>query len=221
MLVLSRFHSFLYFTPSNSSPSKFSRENKPNFPSIQTQSLSLVNPTFLSSSSMDPSRRAPRAVIDPVPKFRQVGFFAPPERSQSGPPNTTHSSPPISNSLSPVMIPPPRHLSDNLLLHAPPASSPLRADSGSGGTSFDHADLFTAPLSPVLPSSSYSSRIAGDFYKGNGGKLAASSFPRGGFDLTAMKAAAAASVVVPASELTTVSVVNDSLGIPGELLVNA
>ncbi|XP_014514302.1 translation initiation factor eIF-2B subunit delta isoform X1 [Vigna radiata var. radiata] len=163
---------------------------------------------------MDPSRRAPRAVIDPVPKFRQVGFFAPPERSQSGPPNTTHSSPPISNSLSPVMIPPPRHLSDNLLIHAPPASSPLRADSGGGGTSFDNADLFTAPLSPALPSSSYSSRIAGDFYKGNGGKVAASSFPRGGFDLTAMKAAAAASVVVPASELTTVSVVNDSLGIP-------
>ncbi|XP_068502340.1 translation initiation factor eIF2B subunit delta-like isoform X2 [Phaseolus vulgaris] len=163
---------------------------------------------------MDPSRRAPRAVIDPVPKFRQVGFFAPPERSQSGPPNSTHSSPPVSSSLSPVMIPPPRHLSDNLLLHAPPAASPLRADSSGGGTSFDTVDFFPAPLSPALPSSSYSSRIAGDFYKGNGGKVAASSFPRGGFDLTAMKAAAAASVVVPASELTTVSVVNDSLVVP-------
>lgn len=51
--------------------------------------------------------------------------------------------------------------------------------------------------------------------------MAASSFPRGGFDLTAMKAAAAASVVVPASELTTVSVVNDSLVVPGEVLVNS
>lgn len=43
----------------------------------------------------------------------------------------------------------------------------------------------------------------------------ASSFPRGGFDLTALKGNGA---VVPASGLTTVSVVNDSLGIgiPGE-----
>ncbi|RDX85224.1 Translation initiation factor eIF-2B subunit delta, partial [Mucuna pruriens] len=171
---------------------------------------------------MDPSRRAPRAVIDPVPKFRQVGFFAPPERSQSGPPDPTHSSPPISNSLSPVMIPPPRHLSDNLLLHVRPAASSLRADSSAAaaaGSSFDTAAFFPATLSPA-PSSSYSSRIAvageGGFFnggKGNGAaKVVASSFPRGGFDLTAMKAS-----VVPASELTTVSVVNDSLGIPGEL----
>lgn len=159
---------------------------------------------------MDPSRRAPRAAIDPVPKIRQVGFFAPgaapPERSQSGPPDPTHSSPPVvgaSPSLSPVMIPPPRHLSDNLILHARPvAASQLRAD---------------APVSPA-PSSSYSSRIAtagnGSFFDGRGsgaGKVVASSFPRGGFDLTAV-------VKVPASELTTVSVVNDSLGLPGELL---
>lgn len=181
---------------------------------------------------MDPSRRAPRAVIDPIPKIRQVGFFAPPERSQSGPPDPTHSSPPISSSLSPVMIPPPRHLSDNLLLHAPrPASSPLSAAAAAGGSgnSFDYgAVFFPAPLSPAIPSSSYSSRIIattgeGGFFKGNGaggGKVAASSFPRGGFDLTAMKKAAAASVVVPASELTTVSVVNDSLGIPGKVLIN-
>ncbi|KAL2335300.1 hypothetical protein Fmac_016513 [Flemingia macrophylla] len=167
---------------------------------------------------MDPSRRAPRAAIDPVPKFRQVGFFAPPERSQSGPPDPTHSSPPISSSLSPVMIPPPRHLSDNLLLHARPTVSPLRPDSSTAaataGTSFDAADFFPALPSPA-PSSSYSSRISGEggFFnggaRGSGAKVAASSFPRGGFDLTAMKAS-----VVPASELTTVSVVNDSLGIP-------
>ncbi|TKY50052.1 Translation initiation factor eIF-2B subunit delta [Spatholobus suberectus] len=172
---------------------------------------------------MDPSRRTPRAVIDPVPKFRQVGFFAPPERSRSGPPDPTRPSPqvhyfsPSANSPSPVMIPPPRHLSDNLLLHVRPAASPLRSDSADG-SSFDAADFFPAPPSPA-PSSSYSSRIAGEggFFngagrgKGNGaGKVAASSsFPRGGFDLTAMKASA-----VPASGLTTVSVVNDSLGIP-------
>ncbi|XP_004513357.1 uncharacterized protein [Cicer arietinum] len=170
---------------------------------------------------MDPPRRAPRTIIDPVPKFRQVGFFAPgapPERSQSGPPDPTHSSPPIPNtsaaSLSPVMIPPPRHLSDNLIIHARPSvASPRRAESiNVGGSNCD------APVSPA-PSSSYSSRFAvgGDrsFFDGKGnnvGKVVASSFPRGGFDLTAMKVNA--NVVVPASELTTVSVVNDSLGIP-------
>ncbi|THG06036.1 hypothetical protein TEA_019403 [Camellia sinensis var. sinensis] len=65
------------------------------------------------------SRRVPRTVIDP--KVRQVGFFAPggpPTRSHSTPPDPSSSSPPVSdlspsgNTLSPVMIPPPRHLSD-------------------------------------------------------------------------------------------------------------
>lgn len=58
---------------------------------------------------MDPRR--PSRVIDP--KVRKVGFFTPgppPDRTQSGP--ATQS--PISNSLSPVMIPPARHASDNL-----------------------------------------------------------------------------------------------------------
>ncbi|KAB1212687.1 Translation initiation factor eIF-2B subunit delta [Morella rubra] len=64
------------------------------------------------------ARRSSRAVIDP--KVRQVGFFAPianPQlaRTQSNPPGA--NSPPLSespagNSLSPVMIPPPRHSSD-------------------------------------------------------------------------------------------------------------
>ncbi|PWA62070.1 nagB/RpiA/CoA transferase-like superfamily protein [Artemisia annua] len=49
-------------------------------------------------------RRAPRAVIDP--KVRHVGFFTPPQSV------ATSSPPPSGNSLSPVMIPPPRHLSD-------------------------------------------------------------------------------------------------------------
>lgn len=143
---------------------------------------------------MDPPRRVPRTVIDPVPKFRQVGFFAPgapPERSQSGPPDPIHSSNPTVDtaaSLSPVMIPPPRHLSDNLHNNPRTAASPRRADSIAVGGSYD------APVSPA-PSSSYTSRISvgGDRSlfdgKGNGfGKVAASSFPRGGFDLTAMKA---------------------------------
>lgn len=81
--------------------------------------------------------------------------------------------------------------------------------------------------------SSYSSRIVvgdGDFSldgggaaalspgrRGRGGGKVASSFPRGGFDLTAaMKAR-----TVPASELTTVSVVNAaSLAIDGEVFAS-
>ncbi|KAL6587610.1 hypothetical protein OROMI_000588 [Orobanche minor] len=57
---------------------------------------------------MDP-RRVPRAVSNP--RVRHVGFFAPADR-----PNPIAASPPVSNispcgnSLSPVMIPPPRHL---------------------------------------------------------------------------------------------------------------
>lgn len=178
---------------------------------------------------MDPPRRAPRAVIDPVPKFRQVGFFtpgAPPDRSHSGPPDPTHapSSSPSANSLSPVMIPPSRHLSDNLVIHTRPlaaaaTASPLRADSISAASSYNASDFFPAPMSPSpLPSpssASYSSRMAttgeGSFFfdgvaKGNNvaGKVA-SSYPRGGFDLTtAMKKSG-----VP---------VNDSFGIHGKIL---
>ncbi|KAM7479750.1 hypothetical protein LguiA_027963 [Lonicera macranthoides] len=58
---------------------------------------------------MDPRRTS--RVIDP--KVRKVGFFTPgppPDRTQSGPPVSS----PSGNSLSPVMIPPPRHASDNL-----------------------------------------------------------------------------------------------------------
>ncbi|XP_028805852.1 translation initiation factor eIF-2B subunit delta [Neltuma alba] len=169
------------------------------------------------------SRRAPRAVIDP--KVRQVGFFAPgapPERSHSSPPDPDFpksSSPPVSdvpptgNSLSPVMIPPPRHASDNMLLHTRPAASPLRGDSITAGSYNSSSDFFPAPMSPSP--SSYSNKVVGegDLFdgiaspgrgvRGNAGKVA-SSFPRGGFDMTAMKANS-----VPASQLTTVSVVND------------
>ncbi|KAK1384016.1 Translation initiation factor eIF-2B subunit delta [Heracleum sosnowskyi] len=56
---------------------------------------------------MDPRRTS--RVIDP--KVRKVGFFAPqPFRTLSGPADL----PPVSSSLSPVMIPPARHASDNL-----------------------------------------------------------------------------------------------------------
>ncbi|KAL2504808.1 NagB/RpiA/CoA transferase-like superfamily protein [Abeliophyllum distichum] len=61
------------------------------------------------------ARRVPRNVTDP--KVRQVGFFAPVaplDGSPSGPLRPTTPSPPVSgNSLSPVMIPLPRHLSSD------------------------------------------------------------------------------------------------------------
>ncbi|KAL9226566.1 hypothetical protein vseg_002363 [Gypsophila vaccaria] len=72
---------------------------------------------------MDPRRGPHRAVIDP--KVRKVGFFAP-GRTQSGPPESSPPLPsataavdisPAGNSLSPVMIPPPRHSSDTFVVH--------------------------------------------------------------------------------------------------------
>ncbi|CAJ1837585.1 unnamed protein product [Sphenostylis stenocarpa] len=153
------------------------------------------------------ARRAPRAVIDP--KVRRVGFFAPPDRSRSGPPDPiSFDISPTANSLSPVMIPPPRHSSESLSLHArPAATSPSGEESVTAGSYSSSSEFFPAPMSPAP--SSYSSRTIaddGDFF--DSGKVA-SSFPRGGFDLTAMKASS-----VPASELTTGAVVNaDSLAI--------
>lgn len=153
------------------------------------------------------ARRAPRAVIDP--KVRRVGFFAPPE-----PDPISFEVSPSANSLSPVMIPPPRHSSENLGLHTRlAATSPSAQESFAAGSYSSSSDFFPAPMSPAT--SPYSSRIVGgdgDFFAG--GK-AASSFPRGGFDLTATMASS-----VSASELTTVSVVNAaSLSIRGEVLL--
>ncbi|KAK6927979.1 Initiation factor 2B-related [Dillenia turbinata] len=167
------------------------------------------------------ARRTSRTVIDP--KIRQVGFVtpgAPPDRTQSGPPES--SSPPVAdmspagNSLSPVMIPPPRHASDNLLLHASravPPISPIRrpGDSIAVG-SYNQSDVFlgTSPTTTISPSSKI---VDGEFSEelmspgwaargGNSGKVAASSFPSGGVDLMPVKSN------IPSSSLTTVSVVN-------------
>ncbi|XP_016555998.2 translation initiation factor eIF-2B subunit delta isoform X2 [Capsicum annuum] len=103
------------------------------------------------------SRRVPRTVSDP--KVRQVGFFAPPDRSQSGPQIPYSSSPPISeispsgNSLSPVMIPPPRHLAaaGNL---PPPPLSPLHRDSIPVG-SYNPSE-FSSPTTTEVPDDSSS-----------------------------------------------------------------
>lgn len=139
------------------------------------------------------ARRAPRAVIDP--KVRKVGFFAPPD------PIPLNISPSV-NSLSPVMIPPPRHSSENLNINTRySVTSPSGEESIAISSS--SSELFPPPISPAP-----SSRIVA----GDGGGIAASSFPRGGFDVTAVKA----SIGVPVCKLTTVSVVNaDSLAIDG------
>ncbi|KAJ4707137.1 Translation initiation factor eIF-2B subunit delta [Melia azedarach] len=158
------------------------------------------------------SRRTSRAVIDP--KVRQVGFFTntppPPDRSQSGPLAPIRSppladSPSPGNSLSPVMIPPPRHPSDTLLPRRPPSPS-LDSD-------------FFPPPSPTTTTSfgdfyddvAVSPRARGSSGRGNSGKLqGASSFPGGGFEMPSVVKGASS---VPASGLTTVSVVNLPPGI--------
>lgn len=74
VLVLSRFHSFLYFTASNSSPSKFSRENnrKPSKFSFHPNTVTLSRKPYFSyiffdgSLSPRPARRDwPRSQVPP------------------------------------------------------------------------------------------------------------------------------------------------------------
>lgn len=164
------------------------------------------------------TRRVPRTVSDP--KVRQVGFFAPgapPDRSHSGPPHLVSSSPPVSdispsgNSLSPVMIPPPRHLSSDLsrgsLLPTAPLS-PLRARDSIPVGSYNPSE-FSSPTASEFTEDVHSPKWA--VRRSNSGKFAYS-LPSGGFDM--------ASVNVkqnnfPASSLTTVSIVNMPPGITG------
>ncbi|MBA0672353.1 hypothetical protein Goklo_029672, partial [Gossypium klotzschianum] len=149
---------------------------------------------------MDP-RRTARTVSDP--KVRQVGFFtpAPPERSISDPPRFQDpiqpSSPsptqvndhsPSGNSLSPVMIPPAHHHSDNFLRTALQATSPTKAFSYSAKT-------VTIPPENEDVASSFSP----------GRKVVSAKSPS---SFPGVKASS-----VPASELTTVSVVNLPPGI--------
>ncbi|RXH89771.1 hypothetical protein DVH24_032128 [Malus domestica] len=167
---------------------------------------------------MDP-RRPPRTVSDP--KVRQVGFFASPE------PIAYSSSPPVSgistsgNSLSPVMIPPPRHSSDTTrpVLFAP---SSARRESILAGSYNNSSEFF--PASPPTASSSNGIVMGnGEFltdvvmspgraFRGvrtAAGLTTSSSFPGRGFDLTAAVKASS----VPASGLMTVSVVKLPSGI--------
>ncbi|KAG6587629.1 Translation initiation factor eIF-2B subunit delta, partial [Cucurbita argyrosperma subsp. sororia] len=115
------------------------------------------------------ARRASRVVIDP--KVRQVGFFTPDAPHSPGgalpasPDCTTSLLPdsPTSNSLSPVMIPPPRHPSDNLssrLVVLPvPASGNWRHPEDLVRVGSHNPSEMLLRSSPMA---SHSSRIAGE-----------------------------------------------------------
>ncbi|CAL9224340.1 unnamed protein product [Arabidopsis halleri] len=148
------------------------------------------------------SRRNPRAVVDP--KVRQVGFFTSSTQQQPDPiSSTSASSPPLStispsgNSLSPVMIPPPLHnSSDTFPLRAAAAGAAASAVSPS---SFSYSIRRDFPDGSTTASPGRHSR--GSFVKSS--VPVASSLPGIGMD----SMAAAKSSSVPASGLTTVSVV--------------
>ncbi|KAL5726076.1 hypothetical protein ACHQM5_009147 [Ranunculus cassubicifolius] len=183
------------------------------------------------------TRRPSKMVSDP--KIRQVGFFtssaAIPDRTQSVPVDSSNSPPisnisPSNNSLSPVMIPPPRHASDNLtlglgfrggvgggvLVPGQGPSSPLRRLSigENNGVYGSYNPSESMSMSTVL---SPSSKVGdGEFgvnammspgrsRRGKHGKVA-SSLPSGGFEMSVSKP-------VVTSNLTTVSVVKMPPGV--------
>ena len=146
-----------------------------------------------------------RRVLRAVPRVRQVGFFTPnappqqagPTRSQSGPPNSKSpplSNSPASNSLAPVMIPPPRHLSDDLGGRTAAVPVPGRENAGEHATfgSYNPSESVLGLGSP--PPSQIGD---GEFSEGTESSLGwyrrsnsvkyASSFPGGGFDLSPVK----------------------------------
>ncbi|KAJ0255099.1 hypothetical protein HA466_0099050 [Hirschfeldia incana] len=145
------------------------------------------------------SRRNPRAVVDP--KVRQVGFFTssqpdsthPPDPIASDPHPVSTISPPSSrNSLSPVMIPPPRH------------NSSAAAASAVSPSSFSYSTRRDFPDGSTTASPGRVSRGGGSNFSRS--PLPSSSSLPPGVGIDSMAAAKSSSV--PASGLTTVSVVN-------------
>ncbi|KAA8541161.1 hypothetical protein F0562_025093 [Nyssa sinensis] len=189
--------------------------------SLQLLCCSIQFEAVISPLPMD-SRRNSR-LIDP--KMRRVGFFTPPpppDRTQSGPPDSIS---PTDNWLSPVMIPPPRHASDNLsstlALHSsravgmPVPPSALRRSSTEnvpvGSYNPSESLLGTSPvLSPSsnMMDGAFSEDSANWIRRSNSGKFA-SSFPTGGLDLTADSEAKKAQGVSEKGEGTVVGVAND------------
>ncbi|XP_015883076.3 uncharacterized protein LOC107418895 [Ziziphus jujuba] len=149
------------------------------------------------------ARRGSRAVIDP--KVRHVGFFtaAPhPGRTQSSP--AVPFSPPLADSparssLSPVMIPPPRHLSDLASRTAAlpvPESGFRRQVAGEqvpvGSYNPSESLLGTSPV--PSPSSGvgdgeldFSEESSAGCYRRSNSAKFASSFPGSGFETTMVK----------------------------------
>ncbi|KAJ6765068.1 TRANSLATION INITIATION FACTOR EIF-2B [Salix koriyanagi] len=151
-----------------------------------------------------------RRATTTVPRVRQVGFFTP--NAPPAQPSRTHSFPldssspplsnsPVNNSLSPVMIPPSRHLSDNLVhratspLPVPEPSAfrrPIRSHHVAVVGSYNPTESLLGSSPPLA---SPSSRVIGDgefseessagwFRRSNSAKFA-SSFS-GAFDLTSV-----------------------------------
>ncbi|XP_038687327.1 translation initiation factor eIF-2B subunit delta-like isoform X2 [Tripterygium wilfordii] len=147
------------------------------------------------------ARRVPRT----VPKVRHVGFFAPndqpvqPIRTQSGPPGSSSpplSGSPVSNSLSPVMIPPPRHLSDNFTSRVtaavPVPDSGYRRPNGRNSVTVGSYNTSESLLrNEEFSEDAASSQGPGWFSRSDSTKFA-SSFPGGGFDLTSLKSSSEA-----------------------------
>ncbi|KAJ0047600.1 hypothetical protein Pint_16397 [Pistacia integerrima] len=126
---------------------------------------------------------------------------SPPSRNRSVPPDCNSpklaNSPASGNSLSPVMIPPPRHLSENLAHLRTTAAVPvpdsrrIAHDQIAVAGSYNPSDsVLCEALSPNFSEdNSDASTTLGWFSRSGSGKLAAasSSLPSGGFDLTAVK----------------------------------
>ncbi|KVH88643.1 Initiation factor 2B-related protein [Cynara cardunculus var. scolymus] len=144
---------------------------------------------------MEPRR--PSRVIDP--KVRKVGFFTPgppPDRTRSGPAATTptRNQSPVSNSLSPVMIPPARHASDNLSravgmpvpvasqLHAHPPADSLQVGSYTPSDSVISASPTRSPSSRIGLDGEFSEDSINWMKRSNSGRISAAR-PTGGPDL--------------------------------------
>ncbi|KAK7327640.1 hypothetical protein VNO77_21724 [Canavalia gladiata] len=133
-------------------------------------------------------RRVSRAVIDP--KVRRVGFFAPPPEPRPPEPDSPPlSDSPAPSSVSPVMIPQPRQLSERSAAVPVPDSGLRRQASG------DQMPIGSyKPLDSVLGTSPSSSRVGigdGEFSEDSSaaGWFRASdvSLPGEGFDLPVVK----------------------------------
>ncbi|WOL19605.1 hypothetical protein Cni_G28407 [Canna indica] len=179
---------------------------------------------------MDP-RRPPRTVSDP--KVRQVGFVTPAAAPSAAPSSPPAGELPISaNSLSPVMIPPPRHGPSDGLPSRPSApvavpnpTSVLRRDSLQINVGSYHTSEVVVGTPPMTSPSSRvddaGSELSDEtsmspWYGRTGPAKAASSFPGGSGEMMIIKASSSGgggSGTTPKSPLTTASVVKTLPGI--------